>query len=47
VKAFEYDQMGRQVRERVVTLGQGVDGSVRRIETEYELRGLPVNGASR
>jgi hypothetical protein len=39
--------MGQQIRERVVTLGQGVDGSVRRIESECDIRVLPVNGASR
>jgi len=47
VKAFDYDEMGRQVRERVLRLGEGVDGSVRRTETEYDARGLPVNDASR
>jgi hypothetical protein len=39
--------MGRQVRERVVAVGEGVDGCVWRIESEYDIRGLPVNAASR
>jgi phage baseplate assembly protein gpV len=42
VRAFDYDVMGQQIRERVLSVGEGVDGSVRRIETEYDIRGLPI-----
>ena len=34
-----YDKLGRLVIERVVTLGSGVDGAVRRVETVYDARG--------
>jgi YD repeat-containing protein len=42
VRTFDYDVMGQQIRERVLSVGEGVDGAVRRIETEYDIRGLPV-----
>ena len=45
MRAFEYDAMGRQIRELLTALGEAVDGSVRRIETEYDIRGLPGNPA--
>jgi hypothetical protein len=37
----------QQIVEGVVSVGEGVEGSVRRIETAYDIRGVPVNGASR
>ncbi len=40
VRQFEYDLLGRQTQDRVVTLGAGVDAAVRRIETAYDVRGL-------
>ena len=40
VRHFEYDKLGRQTNDRVITLGSGVDGAVRRITTSYDVRGL-------
>ena len=40
IHAYEYDAMGRMTHDRVTTVGSGVDGSVRRIGTEYEERGM-------
>ncbi len=39
VRAFDYDKLGRQVHDRVVTVGSGVDGAVRRISSTYDVRG--------
>ncbi|MCA8991914.1 MAG: hypothetical protein KDA88_08040 [Planctomycetaceae bacterium] len=41
VHAFNYDLLGRLTQDRVTTLGTGVDGTVRRLELDYEVRGLP------
>lgn len=38
--AYDYDMLGRQTADKVTTLGDGVDGAVRRIEKSYEVRGL-------
>jgi YD repeat-containing protein len=38
-RAFDYDLLGRRTQDRVVTLGSGVDGAVRRIETAYNKQG--------
>jgi RHS repeat-associated protein len=43
VHAFDYDGLGRQIHDRVTTLGSGVDGAVRRISTSYEVRGMVEN----
>ncbi len=40
VHTYDYDELGRQVQDRVTTLASGVDGAVRRIETAYEVRGM-------
>jgi len=40
VHAFNFDALGREIHDRVTTLGTGVDGAVRRISTEYEVRGM-------
>jgi len=40
VHAFDYDKLGRQTHDRVTALGTGVDGTVRRISTSYEVRGM-------
>lgn len=40
VHQYDYDLLGRLTQDRVTTLGTGVDGAVRRIETTYEVRGL-------
>jgi len=42
VRAFDYDPMGRQIREHVVKLGEGVDAGIRRLESEYDVRSLPT-----
>lgn len=36
IHAFGHDGRGRRVSDRVTTLGTGVDGAVRRIETAYD-----------
>jgi RHS repeat-associated protein len=41
VHSYSYDALGRQTADAVTTLGSGVDGSVRRIETAYNTQGLP------
>jgi len=38
VHEFDFDKLGRQTHDRVTTLGSGVDGSVRRISSTYEVR---------
>ncbi|HUS59679.1 MAG TPA: hypothetical protein VM141_13620, partial [Planctomycetota bacterium] len=40
VHAFDYDNLGRQIQDRVTALGMGVDDAARRIATSYEVRGL-------
>ena len=37
--AYDYDKLGRQTQDRVITLGTGVDGTVRRLQTDYDARG--------
>jgi YD repeat-containing protein len=39
VHTLSYDVLGRVVSDQVTTLGSGVDGSVRRIDTAYDGRG--------
>ncbi|MCL2743827.1 MAG: hypothetical protein FWE67_08250, partial [Planctomycetaceae bacterium] len=39
VHEYEYDDLGRLLHDRVTTLGNTVDGSVRRISTEYTVTG--------
>src|SRR5262249_53551326 len=39
VHTYSYDVLGRQISDAVTTLGSGVDGSVRRIETAYDTQG--------
>ena len=38
---YSYDVLGRQTSDTVTTLGTGVDGSVRRIDTAYDQQGNP------
>lgn len=40
VHSFDFDKLGRQTQDRITTLGTGVDGAIRRIETTYEVRGM-------
>jgi YD repeat-containing protein len=40
VHEYDYDKLGRQTHDRVTALDTGVDGAVRRISTEYEVRGM-------
>lgn len=40
VHEYEYDRAGRQTEDRVTTLGPDLDASVRRIQRQYEARGL-------
>ncbi len=39
VHAYSFDVLGRQTADAVTTLGSGVDGAVRRIETAYDTQG--------
>ena len=39
IHTYIYDVLGRQTADAVTTLGSGVDGSVRRIETAYDTQG--------
>ena len=41
VHNFAYDILGRMVSDTAVTLGTGVDGGVRRLETAYDSQGNP------
>ena len=38
---YTYDILGRQISDAVTTLGSGVDGTVRRINTAYDTGGRP------
>jgi YD repeat-containing protein len=40
VHHYEYDGLGRLTEDQVATLGTGVDGAIRRLETTYDERGL-------
>ncbi|MFO0929436.1 MAG: SdrD B-like domain-containing protein [Gemmataceae bacterium] len=40
VHTYSFDVVGRPVADAVTTLGSGVDGSIRRIETAYDSAGL-------
>ncbi len=40
VHQYTYDTAGREISDTVTTLGAGVDGSVRRIDTAYNNQGL-------
>jgi RHS repeat-associated protein len=39
VHTYGYDILGRQIMDSITTLGSGVDGAVRRIETAYDTQG--------
>jgi len=39
VHTYTYDVLGRQTSDAVTTLGSGVDGTVRRIDTAYDTQG--------
>jgi RHS repeat-associated protein len=41
VHTYSYDVVGRQTTDAVTTLGSGVDGAVRRLETAYDSAGHP------
>jgi RHS repeat-associated protein len=41
VHTFSYDVLGRQTSDTITTLGSGVDGAVRRIDTAYDTQGNP------
>jgi RHS repeat-associated protein len=41
VHSYSYDVLGRLTADAVTTLGTGVDGTVRRIETAYDTGGRP------
>jgi RHS repeat-associated protein len=41
VHTYSYDVLGRVTADAVTTLGSGVDGAVRRIETAYDTQGNP------
>ncbi|MEZ6099347.1 MAG: hypothetical protein R3E01_10270 [Pirellulaceae bacterium] len=39
VHTYEYDKLGRLLRDKITTVGSGVDNAVLRIETVYDVRG--------
>src|SRR5262249_55952862 len=39
VHTYSYDVLGRQISDSITTLGSGVDGAVRRIDTAYDTQG--------
>jgi RHS repeat-associated protein len=41
VHAFNFDGLGRITQDRVTALGTNVDGALRRLQTSYEVRGMP------
>jgi RHS repeat-associated protein len=43
VHTLEYDKLGRQLNDRITTLGTGVDGAIRRLSYTYEVRGMAQN----
>jgi len=46
VHTYQYDKAGRVTDDRVTTLASGVDGTVRRVTTTYDIRGLREKIAS-
>jgi len=40
VHAYVRDQLGRQTLDQVITLPEGIDGTIQRIEITYDVRGL-------
>lgn len=40
IHAYNYDGLGRQTQDRVTTFGTGIDQSVKRIATSFDVRGL-------
>ncbi|TWT55957.1 RHS repeat-associated core domain-containing protein [Allorhodopirellula solitaria] len=38
-RQYDFDSLGRQKQDRVTTLGAGVDGTIRRVEQTYDVRG--------
>jgi len=46
VHEFDFDALGRMTQDRITTLGSGVNGAVRRLETEYDVRELVVKRTS-
>src|SRR4029077_11367491 len=40
VHEYDYDKLGRQIHDRVTTVGEGVDDAVLRLSTTYEVRGM-------
>ena len=45
VHGYNYDGLGRQTQDRITTFGSGIDQSVKRIATSFDVRGL-VNSVS-
>jgi hypothetical protein len=45
VHEYAFGGLGRQTADKVTTLGTNVDGTVRRIEREYEVRGMVASVA--
>ena len=46
VHQFDHDLLGREINDRVTTLGTNIDGTVQRIGRTYEVRGLLQNVTS-
>jgi YD repeat-containing protein len=41
VHSYKYDVVGRQTADAITTLGSGVNGTVRRLNTAYDTQGNP------
>ncbi|MCA9141760.1 MAG: RHS repeat-associated core domain-containing protein [Planctomycetales bacterium] len=46
IHEYDYDDLGRQLHDRITTLGSDVDGVIRRLSTTYEIRGQMENATS-
>ncbi|WP_237722933.1 RHS repeat domain-containing protein, partial [Singulisphaera acidiphila] len=42
VHTYTYDVLGRQISDAITTPGSGIDQSVLRIETTYDVAGRPI-----
>ena len=46
VHAYDFDLLGRQTQDRITTFGAEIDQAVKRIATEYEVRGMAAKVTS-
>eukprot|EP00456_Euglypha_rotunda_P068645 TRINITY_DN59_c0_g1_i2.p1 TRINITY_DN59_c0_g1~~TRINITY_DN59_c0_g1_i2.p1 ORF type:complete len:983 (+),score=74.93 TRINITY_DN59_c0_g1_i2:129-2951(+) len=46
VHAYDYDKLGRQIHDRVTTVGVNVDDAILRLSTTYDVRGMVATKTS-